>query len=179
MLNFFGWRKKTPRIALALGAGGARGLAHIPVLETLDEMGITPVAIAGTSMGAVVGASYASGMSGKDIRDFALDKFRGSRSFTRRLVSHQRRTHAHAPARDPVHSRHAGAVRRAAVAMEFLPSDLPKTFEELKIPLTVVATDFWRARERDLRHGSAVSGGRGLDGDSRICCGRSSSMAAF
>ncbi|MBU4459753.1 MAG: patatin-like phospholipase family protein [Verrucomicrobia bacterium] len=47
---------KAKRIGLALGGGGVRGLAHIPVLETLDAMGVRPVAIAGTSMGAIMGA---------------------------------------------------------------------------------------------------------------------------
>ena len=51
--------------ALALGGGGARGLAHIAVLEALDEMGVKPAAIAGTSIGALVGAAYAAGMSAK------------------------------------------------------------------------------------------------------------------
>ena len=54
--------------ALALGGGGARGLAHIPVIEALDELGVKPTAIAGTSIGALVGAAYAAGMHGKDIR---------------------------------------------------------------------------------------------------------------
>ena len=45
--------------ALALGGGGARGLAHIPVLEALDEIGARPKAVAGTSIGALVGAAYA------------------------------------------------------------------------------------------------------------------------
>src|SRR6476659_1801656 len=54
--------------ALALGGGGARGLAHIAVLEALDEMGVKPAAIAGTSIGALVGAAYAAGMRAKDIR---------------------------------------------------------------------------------------------------------------
>jgi len=52
--------------ALALGGGGARGLAHIAVLEAIDEMGVKPVAIAGTSIGALVGAAYAAGMSAKE-----------------------------------------------------------------------------------------------------------------
>jgi NTE family protein len=43
--------------ALALGGGGARGLAHIPVLEALDDLGVKPAAIAGTSIGALVGAA--------------------------------------------------------------------------------------------------------------------------
>ncbi|MFZ3307948.1 MAG: patatin-like phospholipase family protein, partial [Xanthobacteraceae bacterium] len=54
--------------ALALGSGGARGLAHIAILEALDQMGVKPVALAGTSIGALIGAAYAAGLSGHDIR---------------------------------------------------------------------------------------------------------------
>ena len=50
-------------IALALGGGGARGLAHIPILEAFDELGLRPKIIAGTSIGAVFAAAYASGMA--------------------------------------------------------------------------------------------------------------------
>ena len=53
------------KIGLALGGGGVRGLAHIPVLETLDDLGIKPDIIAGTSMGAIIGALYAWGCPGK------------------------------------------------------------------------------------------------------------------
>jgi len=56
------------RIGLALGAGGAKGLAHTVIFEALDELGIRPHMIAGTSMGAIMGAMYASGLSGSDIR---------------------------------------------------------------------------------------------------------------
>jgi hypothetical protein len=48
-------------IAVALGAGGARGLAHVLVVEAFDELGVKPAAIAGASMGAVVGAAWAAG----------------------------------------------------------------------------------------------------------------------
>ena len=65
-----------PSIALALGGGGARGIAHIHVFEALDELGLKPVAIAGTSIGAVMGAGYAAGMSGAAIRDYTLKTFR-------------------------------------------------------------------------------------------------------
>lgn len=64
------------KIGLALGAGGARGLSHIIVLETLDELGLKPVQITGTSMGAIIGACYAAGLSGKDLRRYTLDLFR-------------------------------------------------------------------------------------------------------
>ncbi len=56
-----------PRIGLVLSGGGARGAAHIGVLEVLDELHIPIDAITGTSMGAVVGGLYASGLSAKDI----------------------------------------------------------------------------------------------------------------
>lgn len=45
-----------PTVALALGGGSARGLAHIAILEAFDELGIKPTVIAGTSIGAIVGA---------------------------------------------------------------------------------------------------------------------------
>ena len=59
--------------ALALGAGGARGLAHVAVFEALDEMGLRPAAIAGSSIGAVAGALYAAGMTGKAIHRHVID----------------------------------------------------------------------------------------------------------
>ena len=52
----------TPRIGLALGGGAARGLAHIAMLEAFDELGLKPTVIAGCSIGALVGAAYASGI---------------------------------------------------------------------------------------------------------------------
>lgn len=55
-------------IGLALGGGGARGLAHLVMLEAFDELGIKPSIISGTSIGAMYGAAYASGISGKELR---------------------------------------------------------------------------------------------------------------
>ena len=56
-----------PRIGLVLSGGGARGVAHVGVLKVLDELNVPIDAIAGTSMGAVVGGLYASGLSAKEI----------------------------------------------------------------------------------------------------------------
>jgi len=56
-----------PRVGLVLSGGGARGAAHVGVLKVLDEMHVPVDAIAGTSMGAVVGGLYASGMTGAEI----------------------------------------------------------------------------------------------------------------
>jgi NTE family protein len=56
-----------PRVCLVLSGGGARGMAHVGVLKVLEELKIPIDCIAGTSMGAVVGGLYASGMSAHDI----------------------------------------------------------------------------------------------------------------
>ena len=72
--------------ALALGSGGARGLAHIAVIEALDEMGLKPTAIAGTSIGALIGAGYAAGMRGKDIRHHVIGHAHDRRETMSRLV---------------------------------------------------------------------------------------------
>ena len=58
-----------PKVGIALGAGGAKGIAHIPMLEALDELGVKPHHITGSSIGAVIGSLYASGMSAKEIKD--------------------------------------------------------------------------------------------------------------
>ncbi|MBA3543464.1 MAG: patatin-like phospholipase family protein [Chthoniobacterales bacterium] len=59
--------QERPKVGLALGGGGARGVAHIGVLAALEKLGIPVDYIAGTSMGAVVGGLYASGMSPQEI----------------------------------------------------------------------------------------------------------------
>src|SRR5438309_12090400 len=51
----------TPRIALVLSGGGARGLAHVGVLKVLEELRVPVHCVAGTSMGAIVGGAYAAG----------------------------------------------------------------------------------------------------------------------
>src|SRR3990167_76571 len=57
--------KIPPRIGLALGGGAARGFAHVGVIQVLEEAGIRPDLVAGTSAGSLVAAFYASGKSGK------------------------------------------------------------------------------------------------------------------
>ncbi len=61
--------RERPRIGLALGGGGARGAAHIGVLRELERLRIPIDAIAGTSMGAIVGGLYASGMSPEELQE--------------------------------------------------------------------------------------------------------------
>ena len=64
---------KKPVVALVLGSGGARGYAHIGVIQVLEKQGIHPDFIVGTSAGSIVGSLYASGMSASKLRNVALD----------------------------------------------------------------------------------------------------------
>lgn len=68
------------KIGLALGGGAARGFAHIGVIKTLESQGISPEIVAGTSAGAVVGALYASGLSGFELQRTALQLDQGDLS---------------------------------------------------------------------------------------------------
>ena len=62
---------RPPRIGLALGGGAARGFAHIGVIQVLEEQGIRPVLVVGTSAGSLVAALYASGKSGVELGSLA------------------------------------------------------------------------------------------------------------
>ncbi|MGI8601617.1 MAG: patatin-like phospholipase family protein [Verrucomicrobiales bacterium] len=62
-----------PRVGLALSSGGARGLAHVGVIQVLEENGIAIDVIAGASMGAYVGALWAAGYSGRELQEFAAE----------------------------------------------------------------------------------------------------------
>lgn len=64
-------RDGKPTIALVLGGGGLRGFAHAGVIQALEEAGVDPDIVVGTSAGAVVGAAYASGMNATEIQDAA------------------------------------------------------------------------------------------------------------
>jgi NTE family protein len=136
--------------ALALGGGGARGLAHISVIEALDELGIRPAAIAGTSIGALIGAAYASGMRGKDIRRHVIALAHKPGEITRRLVAARAGTLA---------DLFAGAIGQATqldaqkFCAQFLPEAVPEDFAALQIPLTVMATDLHRRQEAVLASG--------------------------
>ena len=74
-INFFEKKKNEnrPIVALVLGSGGARGYAHIGVLEVLEELGVQPDLIVGTSAGSIVGSIYASGKTSQQLRQIALE----------------------------------------------------------------------------------------------------------
>ncbi|WP_337182118.1 patatin-like phospholipase family protein [Shinella sp.] len=128
-----------PSIAIALGGGGARGLAHIHVIEVLDELGIRPVLITGVSIGAIMGAAMAAGMTGREIREHTLATIGRPGQIMNRLWSLR-------PA--GLSQMVAGGFRVGQFNLErvlkaFLPDRLPETFEELSIPLKVIASDYY------------------------------------
>ena len=63
----FAQNKQKPKVALVLSGGGAKGIAHVPLLEKLDSLNIVPDLVVGTSMGSIVGGLYAMGYSGDSI----------------------------------------------------------------------------------------------------------------
>lgn len=71
-MSWFGSKKEPPKIGIALGSGGARGLSLLGVLERMDEWGLPIHCVAGTSIGAIVGAIYVSGKL-KETIDWAKD----------------------------------------------------------------------------------------------------------
>lgn len=138
----------TPRIGLALGGGGARGLAHIHVLEALDEMGIVPAAIAGSSIGAIIGAGYAGGICGTEMRGLATAMFRKRTEALGRLWQLRPRRFA-----DLFAGGGLAQFDATRVLEVFAGPSIPRDFADLKIPLSVVATDFYDCREVALRTG--------------------------
>jgi NTE family protein len=130
--------------ALALGGGGARGLAHIVVLEALDEMGCKPAAIAGTSIGSLIGAAYAAGMSGKEIRRFVVALAHDRTEVFRRLVATRASTFANL---FNIGFGSATLVDAEKFCQQFLPDRVPDDFGALEIPLTVIATDLYRRQQ--------------------------------
>ncbi|MEO8758174.1 MAG: patatin-like phospholipase family protein [Devosia sp.] len=126
-----------PKIGVALGGGSARGLTHIPFIEAMDELGLRPSTIAGTSIGALIGSGWANGMTGKELREHAIGVLGTMRIIAARLWSAQ--------------IRNIGGLLQNGLNMQldamrvvdaFLPTPFPDDFKDLKVPFYVVATDF-------------------------------------
>ena len=115
--------KRAPRIGLALGGGAARGFAHVGVIQVLEESGIRPDLVIGTSAGSLVAAIYASGKSGAQLQHIALEMEEAS--LTDWTL--------------PFFSR--GVLRGEALARYVNQQVRGLAIESMVIPLGVVATD--------------------------------------
>ncbi|MDR1402867.1 MAG: patatin-like phospholipase family protein [Tannerellaceae bacterium] len=128
--------KKKYNLGLALSGGGAKGFAHVGVYRFLEECGLIPDVISGTSAGALAGVLFADGYSADDVekiftgREFS--EFAGIQIPKSGLFDNKRFRH-------------------------FLKQHLrANCFEDLKIPLTVIATDLDRGQSREFRSGPLV-----------------------
>lgn len=124
------------KLGLALSGGGAKGFAHIGVFKLLEECGLMPDVIVGTSVGSLMGALFADGytadeikelFSGREFSEFAQLQLPKSGLFDSKRFRHFLRRHLRA-----------------------------KTFEELKIPLIVMATDLDNGESHEFRSGPIV-----------------------
>ncbi len=150
-------------IGVALGGGGAKGLAHITMLELMDDMGIRPACIAGTSIGAVIGALYASGMPGAEIRSLVDDTIIKKGDSPNEVLKNIKKI-IHFMDVDFLGS---GIFKGDSFMDYFYDEIKTDSFEELEIPLKVVATDFWKSEQVVLSSGdliAAVKASMGLPG---------------
>ena len=139
------------QIGLALGGGGARGMAHILVCEAFDELGLKPSVIAGTSIGAIIGAGYASGISGREMRELSVAFYSQKREVLSRLWRARPLGF-----KDIIRGRLLSAQFDPELIIDqFVPGSerFPETFEDLQIRLKVIACDFYGWSETVIEQG--------------------------
>jgi NTE family protein len=115
-----------PKIGLALSSGGARGLAHVGVIQVLEEEGVPIAAIAGTSMGAYIGSLWAAGLSGAKLEELARE-IKDRKTLLRLL--------------DPLFPPSEGLIRGEKIRKHLERSLGTLDFSELAKPLLIIATD--------------------------------------
>jgi len=126
---------RPPRIGLALGGGATRGFAHIGVIQVLEEAGIKPDLVAGTSAGSLVATMYAAGRSGAELAKVAL------------AMDESAITDWAFPGR--------GLIRGEALARYVREQTGQRTIEQLPMPLGIVATDLDNGEPVLFRRGDA------------------------
>ncbi|NDV93821.1 phospholipase [Dysgonomonas sp. 521] len=128
--------KNQYKLGLALSGGGAKGFAHLGVLQALNERGLYPEVIAGTSAGAFAGVLYADGHTPEEILSFFKKKV--FREFAEFAIPH-------------------GGFFKSDGFRSFLKKHLKaRTFEELKIPLHAIATDIEHGESKVFSSGTLI-----------------------
>ncbi len=147
-------KQKSPRISLALGGGGAKGLAHIPVLEAFEELGVRPHRLAGTSIGAIVATLYGAGIDAAEMREGIADLVVTRRDRLPDILA-KKDIFKWLDFLDPTLKR--GGLLKGESFQKFLSERMDvETFEDLAIPVKVVAADFW-SREQVVLNTGALS----------------------
>jgi NTE family protein len=139
-----------PRIGLALGGGAARGLAHIPMLEVFDELGLKPSIIAGCSFGALLGAAYASGIPAKEIGDHARHILANRVQAAKYLFGVKGARLGDLLQRRSFRSLQIDGERLTSF---IFPEGVAERIEDTLIPLKIVTTDFNERREHVISSG--------------------------
>ena len=128
--------EKPYRIGIAMSGGGIKGLAHAGALKALEEYGVKPDIISGVSAGSIVGALYADGYSPDEIAEIFYD------------INFRKMTKLHRP---------DGGIFKTDPFEKYLKTKLhAKTFEELKIPLRIVATNLDKGQSVVFSKGNLV-----------------------
>jgi NTE family protein len=130
---------KEGRIGYALGGGAARGLFHIGVLGVLEEHGIYPDVIAGTSMGAIIGALYASGLSAGELKKMVIELD------WKKII---RMTDIALPFNGLIQGKRITALLKSILK--------DKDFDQLKKEFACVATDLTTGEEVVMKQGSLI-----------------------
>lgn len=126
-------------IGLALGGGGARGLAHIAALEVFDDLGVRPTALAGTSIGAIFGGAYALGLTAREIAVRADEILSRPAEIARRLFSGSPRNWMELWTLRPMS---AALMNPRALVDIIVPEAASEDIAALAIPFCTVATDY-------------------------------------
>ena len=134
------------KIGLALGGGGVRGFAHVLVLKALDDLGLKPSIIAGTSMGAIIGSMYASGVSGETILKM-VHEHSVLKDDSLRMIYEKRDSLLEWLDVFTLSRERGGLIKAEGLFNLFVDEIKCKTFEELEIPLIVITADYWSAEE--------------------------------
>ncbi len=155
-----------PKVALVLSGGGAKGIAHIPLLQALDSLGIVPDLVIGTSMGGVVGGFYAVGYSGDSIKEIALavnwsELLGGDISLDDVSMEEKSEFKRHLVDFDIVEGKpkvNSGLLKdqklREFISSHTYPVVSVKDFDELPIPYRAMTTDIIHGEEVLLDEGS-------------------------
>mgnify|MGYP001131690802 CR=1 FL=1 len=136
------------KIGLSLGGGGAKGFAHIPILEVFDELGVKPACMTGTSIGSIMGALYASGHSAAEIADMIDHLIVKPQKSSFKDFFRNKDLFKFLQLMDPEFSLKPKGMIKGDKLLTFLYEQMEvDTFNDLAIPLKVVATDFWRKEQ--------------------------------
>ncbi|MBD3156835.1 hypothetical protein GF369_03325 [Candidatus Peregrinibacteria bacterium] len=125
------------KVGIALGSGGAKGLAHIGILKVLEENGIQPDLVTGASMGAVLGAGYSLGMSIEDLQKKAYRFFSTNSIFSP----------------NNFHYFHESLIRQDDIRKAFYEFVGDKTFDDCKIPFMALGLDLEEGKEVRMTEG--------------------------